>query len=208
VWAPRAVAVTWRPYQVGHWVWTDDGWLWVSDEPYGWATYHYAAGMTIPTTAGCGCPARSGDRLGLLQAADDYVGWAPCSVGLLPGRATFGLPGARNLRLRAVAPVPGPTPLPLRGPDPGNVTIYRRTRNSPTTRSSTSGSSTGVCRWSRSSASSPPGAALPGGGDEREPAPSGRRSADHGNRVTIFRRRCRKRRWRHRLNGRSPSAPC
>src|SRR6476659_9177001 len=30
-----------RPYEYGHWVWTDYGWTWVSDEPYGWATYHY-----------------------------------------------------------------------------------------------------------------------------------------------------------------------
>src|SRR5436305_10974693 len=41
VWTPRAVATTWRPYQDGHWAWTDEGWVWISDEPYGWATYHY-----------------------------------------------------------------------------------------------------------------------------------------------------------------------
>lgn len=42
VWHPRGVAVGWRPYTIGHWVWTDDfGWLWDSDEDWGWATYHY-----------------------------------------------------------------------------------------------------------------------------------------------------------------------
>ncbi len=40
-WRPHGVAVGWRPYSVGHWVYTDEGWLWASDEPYGWATYHY-----------------------------------------------------------------------------------------------------------------------------------------------------------------------
>ncbi len=42
VWSPRGVAVDWRPYTLGHWVYTDDyGWLWESDEDWGWACYHY-----------------------------------------------------------------------------------------------------------------------------------------------------------------------
>ncbi len=42
VWSPRGVAAEWRPYTLGHWVYTDDdGWLWVSDEEWGWAAYHY-----------------------------------------------------------------------------------------------------------------------------------------------------------------------
>ncbi len=42
VWSPRDVAVNWRPYTLGHWVYTDDyGWLWESDEDWGWACYHY-----------------------------------------------------------------------------------------------------------------------------------------------------------------------
>ena len=42
VWVPRAVGVEWRPYTRGHWAYTRQyGWLWVSDEPFGWATYHY-----------------------------------------------------------------------------------------------------------------------------------------------------------------------
>jgi hypothetical protein len=40
-WRPYGVVVGWRPYTVGRWVWTSDGWYWVSDEPWGWATYHY-----------------------------------------------------------------------------------------------------------------------------------------------------------------------
>ena len=41
VWRPRFVYDGWRPYTVGRWVWTEDGWYWVSGEPWGWATYHY-----------------------------------------------------------------------------------------------------------------------------------------------------------------------
>ncbi len=31
----------WQPYYNGQWVWTDQGWMWQSDEPYGWVVYHY-----------------------------------------------------------------------------------------------------------------------------------------------------------------------
>ncbi|TMB29009.1 MAG: hypothetical protein E6J61_16510 [Deltaproteobacteria bacterium] len=41
VWVPAA-AVGWRPYWDGHWVLTEWGWTFVSDDPWGWATYHYA----------------------------------------------------------------------------------------------------------------------------------------------------------------------
>lgn len=40
VWRPYVV-VDWRPFKHGRWVWSDDGWTWVSYEPYGWLVYHY-----------------------------------------------------------------------------------------------------------------------------------------------------------------------
>src|ERR1043166_2631482 len=40
-WVPARVESDWRPYSNGHWERTDAGWYWVSDEPWGWATYHY-----------------------------------------------------------------------------------------------------------------------------------------------------------------------
>jgi len=40
-WRPGHVARDWRPYCNGYWQLTDAGWYWVSDEPWGWATYHY-----------------------------------------------------------------------------------------------------------------------------------------------------------------------
>src|SRR5215471_12054785 len=41
VWIPRVAVADWRPYKFGHWIYTDVGWTWMSDEPFGWATYHY-----------------------------------------------------------------------------------------------------------------------------------------------------------------------
>ncbi len=31
----------WQPYYNGQWIWTDQGWMWQSNEPYGWVVYHY-----------------------------------------------------------------------------------------------------------------------------------------------------------------------
>ncbi|MFL5452427.1 MAG: DUF6600 domain-containing protein [Myxococcales bacterium] len=41
VWRPTAVEPDWRPFFHGSWTYTEDGWFWVTDEPWGWATYHY-----------------------------------------------------------------------------------------------------------------------------------------------------------------------
>src|SRR3954449_9355478 len=78
VWTPRNVSSSWRPYQDGRWVWTEDGWTCVSDEPYGWATYHYGRWYDDPDYGWEWIP---GDEWAPAwvswQEADDYVGWAP-----------------------------------------------------------------------------------------------------------------------------------
>jgi hypothetical protein len=79
-WRPAAVAVGWRPYTYGHWVWTDCGWYWVSDEPWAWACYHYGSWhhdsihgwVWVPGTVWA--PAWVEWRFG-----GGYVGWAPCA---------------------------------------------------------------------------------------------------------------------------------
>jgi hypothetical protein len=40
VWRPYAEE-GWRPFVYGHWVYSNDGWLWDSDEPFGWIVCHY-----------------------------------------------------------------------------------------------------------------------------------------------------------------------
>jgi hypothetical protein len=87
-WRPRAVSSSWRPYQAGHWVWTDEGWTWISDEPYGWATYHYGRWYYDPDYGWEWIP---GDQWApawvAWQEGDDYVGWAPLppAVDFRPG---------------------------------------------------------------------------------------------------------------------------
>src|SRR5512139_919195 len=47
VWYPTRVSENWRPYVDGRWVPTDDGWIFETDEPWGWAAYHF--GNWMPT---------------------------------------------------------------------------------------------------------------------------------------------------------------
>ncbi len=83
VWTPSAVATSWRPYENGHWVWTDAGWTWITDEPYGWATYHYGRWYDDPEIGWSWVP---GDTWGpswvSWQEGGDYVGWAPLPPGV------------------------------------------------------------------------------------------------------------------------------
>ena len=83
VWTPRAVSTSWRPYRDGHWVWTDQGWTWISDEPYGWATYHYGRWYDDPQVGWSWVP---GDEWApswvSWQEGADYIGWAPLPPGV------------------------------------------------------------------------------------------------------------------------------
>jgi hypothetical protein len=75
----------WRPYTLGHWVFTDDGWTWVSDEPFGWITYHYGRWMRTHTLGWVWVP---GDQWAPAWVSwrygNDFIGWAP-----LPPQAGF-----------------------------------------------------------------------------------------------------------------------
>jgi hypothetical protein len=77
-WTPRDVSSSWRPYEDGHWVWTDQGWTWVTDEPYGWATYHYGRWYEDPEIGWTWVPGEQWAPSWVSwQEGGDYVGWAP-----------------------------------------------------------------------------------------------------------------------------------
>jgi len=82
VWTPRDVSATWRPYQAGHWVWSDEGWTWLTDEPYGWATYHYGRWYQDPEIGWAWVPGNDWAPAWVSwQEGNDYVGWAPLPPG-------------------------------------------------------------------------------------------------------------------------------
>ena len=41
VWRPMNLRNGWAPYRYGRWIWTNDGWYWDSDEPFGYIVFHY-----------------------------------------------------------------------------------------------------------------------------------------------------------------------
>jgi hypothetical protein len=78
VWTPRSVAASWQPYQSGHWVATDQGWTWVTAEPYGWATYHYGRWYDDPEIGWSWVPGNDWAPSWVSwQEGNNYIGWAP-----------------------------------------------------------------------------------------------------------------------------------
>lgn len=87
VWQPWTTVQDprWRPYTIGGWVFTDAGWTWMSDEPFGWITYHYGRWMRTHTLGWVWVP---GDQWAPAWVSwrygNDFAGWAP-----LPPEARF-----------------------------------------------------------------------------------------------------------------------
>lgn len=87
VWQPQQAqrSRNWRPYTEGRWAYSDAGWTWVSEEPFGWATYHYGRWTRL---RGVGWVWVPGDEWAPAwvswRTGGDHVGWAP-----LPPQARF-----------------------------------------------------------------------------------------------------------------------
>ena len=83
VWRPANVAANWRPYYYGRWEWTDEGWLWVSDEPWGWAAYHYGRWAYDGSYGWVWIPGYQWAPAWVSwRYSPDYIGWAPLGPGL------------------------------------------------------------------------------------------------------------------------------
>ncbi|MBV9556147.1 MAG: hypothetical protein JO254_03635 [Pseudolabrys sp.] len=81
VWVPYGKPRGWRPYTVGHWVYTEEwGWYWISDDDeqdWGWVAFHYGRWVVI---RGLGWAWVPGDEWAPAwvnwRANNDYVGWS------------------------------------------------------------------------------------------------------------------------------------
>ncbi len=77
-WIPGGVGADWSPYSEGYWQDTDAGWYWVSDEPWGWATYHYGRWDSSPQFGWYWVPQRQWAPAWVSwREGGGYVGWAP-----------------------------------------------------------------------------------------------------------------------------------
>lgn len=84
-WQPAIVVSNpgWRPYwDKGHWIWTDHGWYWSSDYPWGWATFHYGRWHLHPHHGWVWYPDRVwGPAWVAWRSGGEYCGWAPLPPG-------------------------------------------------------------------------------------------------------------------------------
>ena len=85
VWRPNGVPRDWRPYTDGRWVYSDVGWTWVSDHPWGWAPFHYGRWSHHVSHGWYWVPDRVwGPAWVSWRRSPGWVGWAP-----LPPRVRF-----------------------------------------------------------------------------------------------------------------------
>jgi hypothetical protein len=83
VWAPDNMAVGWRPYTNGHWVYSDFGWTWVSDLDWGWAAFHYGRWYFDDVYGWVWVPGTVwGPAWVAWRHGGGYVGWAPLPPGV------------------------------------------------------------------------------------------------------------------------------
>jgi len=85
VWEPTDGVrdMNWRPYaNNGHWIWTNHGWYWESDSPYGWATFHYGRWGYNSRHRWCWAPDNVwGPAWVDWRQSEEYYGWAPLPFG-------------------------------------------------------------------------------------------------------------------------------
>jgi len=78
VWYPTRVSENWRPYVDGRWVPSDDGWIFETDEPWGWAAYHFGNWMPTEEYGWVWAPGSTWyPATAAWRSNDDYIGWAP-----------------------------------------------------------------------------------------------------------------------------------
>jgi hypothetical protein len=81
-WTPYDMTADWRPYSDGNWEYTDYGWSWASNEPFGWATYHYGRWFFDDSYGWAWVPGTEWAPAWVAwRSNDDYVGWAPLPPG-------------------------------------------------------------------------------------------------------------------------------
>ncbi len=87
-WRPTIVIYDagWQPYcNNGHWVYTDQGWFWISGYSWGWATFHYGRWFHNPRYGWCWWPDTTWAPSWVCwRYNQDYCGWAP-----LPPHAVY-----------------------------------------------------------------------------------------------------------------------
>ncbi len=68
----------WRPYTRGRWAFTNQGWTWVSNEPFGWACYHYGRWALLRNVGWVWVPGSEWAPAWVTwRESPGHIGWAP-----------------------------------------------------------------------------------------------------------------------------------
>ena len=105
VWQPAVARNTeWRPYTDGTWAVADEGWTWVSNEPFGAICYHYGRWALLVDFGWVWVPGLEWAPAWVAWRADDqFAGWAP-----LPPEYTTAYIGADPAYWEQTSYAPGP----------------------------------------------------------------------------------------------------
>ena len=88
-WVPARVGADWQPYSNGQWIYTEYGWTWVSDDPWGGNPYHYGTWTSIAGLGWAWVPGTVWAPAWVTWSySNSYVGWAP-----IPPTVVFGASG-------------------------------------------------------------------------------------------------------------------
>jgi hypothetical protein len=88
-WVPARVAADWQPYSNGQWIYTQYGWTWASNDPWGGNPYHYGTWASIEGYGWSWVPGTVWAPAWVTWSySNNYVGWAP-----LPPTVVFGASG-------------------------------------------------------------------------------------------------------------------
>ncbi len=139
VFRPSVNVAQWRPYMDGFWAPSDlYGWVWISAEPFGWATYHYGRWMYDPYQRWVWIPGADWAPAWVSwEQSGDYVGWSPlmASGGTNPPGGAYtwapmGQLGGTNLRANTASTAQlGEAvahPEPVSNPDTAAPRAHRR----------------------------------------------------------------------------------
>lgn len=101
-WTPAVIGFDWVPFRLGQWIWSRGDYVWVSDERWGWAPYHYGRWAFVNGVGWCWVPPAAGAAVW----GPGYVAWTrtPGAIGWLPlapgeiyyGRRQYG-PGSVSI---------------------------------------------------------------------------------------------------------------
>ena len=97
VWTPTVtVGIDWAPYREGRWIWRHGEYIWVGQEPWGWAPYHYGRWAYVARAGWCWVPPSRGEvfwgpgYVGWVRTAE-YVAWVPLAPReIYYGRGNYG----------------------------------------------------------------------------------------------------------------------